>query len=130
MAGGRPPKQINWVEFEKLCRIQCSLQEMCSWFGVTEKTLERKVRDNYGEGFSQVFAKKRVGGLVSLRHNLFKLSEKNVAAAIFLSKNYLGMSDKGEIDITSGGKPIGYDIKIPNDIITEAAAIVRAADES
>jgi len=93
---GRPKKNINWTEFERLCRIQCSLKEMCEWFGVSDKTLYRGCKEHYGETFSAVFAKKRIGGLISLRHNMFKQSEKSAAVAIFLSKNLLGMSDKQE----------------------------------
>ena len=94
---GRPKIEIDWKEFEKLCYLQCSIVEMCEWLHVTDKTLQRRVKEQYGETFSSVFAKKRIGGLISLRRNLFKLSEKNVAAAIFLAKNLLGMSDKQEI---------------------------------
>jgi len=94
---GRPRKEIDWKEFEQLCFLQCSIQEMCQWFHVTDKTLQRRVKEQYGETFSLVFEKKRIGGLISLRRNLFKLSEKNVAAAIFLAKNLLNMSDKQEI---------------------------------
>ena len=34
-----------------------------------------------------------------MRHNLFKLSEKNAPVAIFLSKNLLGMADKQETTV-------------------------------
>jgi len=104
---GRPAKEIDWGEFEKLCFLQCSINEMCEWLHISHKPLEKKVKEHYGETFSQVFAKKRVGGLISLRRNLFKLSEKNVAAAIFLAKNFLGMSDKQEIEHSGNpDKPI------------------------
>ena len=80
---------------------------MCEWFGVSDKTLYRGCKAHYGETFSAVFAKKRIGGLISLRHNMFKLSEKNAAVAIFLSKNLLGMADKMETKITGDvSKPI------------------------
>ena len=94
---GRPRKEIDWKGFENLCFLQCSIAEMCQWMHISHQTLERRCKEHYGETFGQVFAKKRIGGLISLRRNLFKLSEKNVAAAIFLAKNFLGMSDKQEI---------------------------------
>jgi len=94
---GRPKISIDWKEFEKLCFLQCTLMEMCEWFHVTDKTLEHRVKEHYGETFSVVFAKKRIGGIISLRRNLFKLSEKNAAVAIFLAKNWLGMADKQEV---------------------------------
>ena len=93
---GRPIKEIDWGEFEKLCFLQCSINEICEWLHTTPKTLQRRIKGKYGETFSLVFAKKRVGGLISLRRNMFKMSEKNPAVAIFLAKNFLGMSDKQE----------------------------------
>jgi hypothetical protein len=100
---GRPTKDIDWTEFEKLCLLQCSIEEMCQWFSFSHQSLERKVKEHYGETFGQVFAKKRVGGLISLRRNLFKQSEHSAAVAIFLAKNLLGMTDKQEITGAGGG---------------------------
>ena len=95
---GRPKKPIDWRDFENLCFLQCSIAEMCQWLHVTDKTLQRRVKEQYGETFSLVFEKKRVGGLISLRRNMFKMSEKNPAVAIFMAKNWLGMADKQEIE--------------------------------
>ena len=100
---GRRRKIIDWVDFEKLCFLQCSLNEMCEWLGVTDKTLERACREHYGETFSVVFEKKRVGGLISLRRSLFKQAETIPASAIFLAKNLLGMSDRQEFSGPGGG---------------------------
>ena len=108
---GRPIKEIDWKEFEQLCFLQCSMVEMCRWLHVTEKTLQRRIKEQYGETFSQVFGKKRVGGLISLRRNMFKMSEKNPAVAIFLAKNFLGMADKQEVT-GSGGEPIRHTIEV------------------
>ena len=94
---GRPIKEIDWKEFEQLCFLQCSITDMCQWFHISHQTLERRCKEHYGETFGQIFAKKRVGGIISLRRNIFKQSEKNPAVVIFLAKNLLGMSDKQEI---------------------------------
>ena len=83
---------------------------MCLWFHISHQTLERRCKKKYGETFGQVFEKKRVGGLISLRRNLFKLSEKNVAAAIFLAKNLLGMADRTEIS-----NPPGESFRVEHD---------------
>ena len=111
---GRPTKEIDWKEFEKLCFLQCSIVEMCEWLHVTGKTLQRRVKEQYGETFSAVFAKKRVGGLISLRRNMFRMSEKNPAVAIFLAKNFLGMSDRQEIT-GAGGEPIKTEIIVSSE---------------
>lgn len=98
MKMGRPRKEIDFREFESLCKLQCTIPEICEWFHITECTLQARVQEQYGETFSCVYQKKSTGGKISLRRNLFKLSESNVAAAIFLAKNYLGMTDKQEIE--------------------------------
>lgn len=89
----RPRKEINQTEFEKLCGLQCTEQEICSWFDVTDKTLSGWCKRTYGENFSEVYKKKSAGGKTALRRAQFKLAEKNASMAIFLGKNYLGQTD-------------------------------------
>lgn len=89
----RPQKEIDQTQFEKLCGLQCTLEEICGWFDVTDKTLDGWCKRTYGESFSEVFAKKREAGKISLRRSQWRLAEKSAAMAIFLGKNYLGQSD-------------------------------------
>ncbi len=90
---GRPRAEIDKTQFEKLCAIQCTKDEICSWFNITDKTLEKWCNETYNEHFSEVFAKKRGLGKISLRRSQWHLAEKSAAMAIFLGKNYLGQSD-------------------------------------
>ena len=96
----RPKKEIDQKEFEKLCALQCTQQEICDWFYIDHKTLDKWCKEVYEKSFSQVFTQKRGIGRVSLRRNQWKLSENNVAMAIFLGKNFLGQKDKQEIDLS------------------------------
>ena len=90
----RPRKEINQAVFEKLCGIQCTRDEICSFFGVTDKTLDSWCKRTYdGRGFSAVYAEKRMPGKISLRRYQFQLAEKYPAMAMFLGKNYLGQRD-------------------------------------
>ena len=97
---GRPKKEIDKIEFEKLCGLQCTKEEMCGWFGITDKTLESWCKRTYKKGFSEIFSEKRGKGKISLRRTQFKLAEKSPAMAIFLGKNYLGQSDKIQCENT------------------------------
>lgn len=90
---GRPLKEIKKIEFEKLCALQCTQQEICDFFECDHKTLTRWCKRTYGQDYSQVYAQKRSGGKISLRRMQFKLAEKSAAMAIFLGKNILGQSD-------------------------------------
>lgn len=96
MQMGRPQKEIDQTEFEKLCAIQCTRDEICGWFHVSEKTLDSWCMRTYGKLFSPVFAEKRGMGKISLRRAQFQLAQKNAAMAIWLGKQYLDQKDKIE----------------------------------
>ena len=87
----RPRVKIDLVELEKLCGIQCTDEEIASFFGVSKRTIERRRNT---EKFREAMDQGRAKGRVSLRRILFRQAANgNVAAAIFLSKNLLGYKD-------------------------------------
>ena len=92
----RLKKEIDQKQFENLCGLQCTLEEICGWFDVTDKTLNAWCKRTYGENFSEVFKQKRGAGKISLRRNQWKLAEKNANMAIWLGKQYLGQKDNPE----------------------------------
>lgn len=91
---GRPKKEIDQNMFEKLCSYQCTEEEICGIFGVTDKTLTTWCKRVYKKSFSEVFKEKRQTGKISLRRSQFKLAEKNATMAIWLGKQYLDQRDK------------------------------------
>lgn len=93
MARGRPKIYIDKNQFENLCRLQCTLAEIASWFRCSEDTVERWCKRELGEGFAASYEKYAAAGKISLRRSQFKLAEKNAAMAIFLGKQYLGQTD-------------------------------------
>lgn len=97
---GRPQKEIPKKEFENLCALQCTQQEICDFFNVDHKTLTKWCKRTYKKEYSQVYQEKRSAGKISLRRAQFRLAERNAAMAIFLGKNVLGQSDYPEIDNT------------------------------
>ena len=90
---GRPKKMIDQEQFEKLCALQCTLDEVCGFFDVTDVTLNTWCKQTYGATFSEVFKQKRVGGQISLRRSQFKLARTSAAVSIWLGKQYLGQRD-------------------------------------
>lgn len=94
----RPLKEISQKDFEKLCGLQCTKEEICCFFDVTDKTLERWCKRTYKKGFSEVFEQKRGTGKISLRRSQFELAMKNANMAIWLGKQYLGQRDAPEED--------------------------------
>lgn len=93
----KPLKEINKKQFELLCGLQCTEEEICSFFDVTDKTLTRWCKRTYKKRFSEIFKQKRQIGHVSLRRSQFKLSESNPTMAIWLGKQYLGQKDEAKI---------------------------------
>lgn len=95
---GRPKKVINQKQFETMCGLQCTRDEICAVLDIEDDTLNRWCKETYnGKTFSAVFEEKRGLGRMSLRRTQFKLAEKSAAMAIFLGKNYLGQTDHVEI---------------------------------
>lgn len=93
---GRPRKEIDQEQFENLCGLQCTQEEICNWFRVTDKTLTNWCKHAYGESFSETYKKKRGAGKISLRRMQWQLAAKSPAMAIFLGKNILGQTDRFE----------------------------------
>jgi hypothetical protein len=88
---GRKRVNIDLEQVERLCAIQCTDEELASFFGVSPRTIERRKSQ---PAFTEAMARGKAKGRLSLRRKLHELVAKgNVAAAIFLAKNLLGYKD-------------------------------------
>ncbi len=96
----RPRKEIDQKQFENLCGLQCTLEEICGWFDVTDKTLDGWCKRTYHASFSEVFKQKRGAGKISLRRSQWRLAEKSATMAIFLGKQFLGQRDSVDVAVT------------------------------
>ena len=94
---GRPKKEISKEQFEKLCGLQCTLEEIAGFFNCSADTIERFAKSTYNKTFAETYKEYSAQGKISLRRYQFKLAEKSAAMAIFLGKNMLGQTDKQEI---------------------------------
>ena len=96
---GRPRIKIDWNRVDNLCYIHCTGPEIASVLGVDEDTLTAACKRDKNKLFSEYIKEKSMGGKASLRRRLFKMAEDgNLGAAIWLSKQYLGMKDKQEVE--------------------------------
>lgn len=90
---------INWEQVIVLCKLMCTRDEVARVFHCSGRTLENASLREQHMTWTKFFEANCAEGKVSIRRHLFKESESgNVAASIFLAKNYLGMSDKQEIE--------------------------------
>lgn len=108
--GGRPKKKINQKQFEALCVIQCTEEEILAVLDITDKTLTTWCKETYGKSFSEIFREKRLGGKASLRRQQWALASKNATMAIWLGKQYLGQTDKVDNQVDIQGIEIVADI--------------------
>lgn len=92
----RPKKEFNQKQFEAMCAIQCTEEEICGIFDCDDVTLNRWCKDTYGKRFSEVYKQKRQGGKMSLRRKQWEMAGKNPTMAIWLGKQWLGQTDKVE----------------------------------
>ena len=101
------PTEETMKSLRGLGQIQCTTKEGAAWFAVSEPTFLKFLADN--PDARKAFDEGKQVGLTSLRRTQFRLAEKNAAMAIFLGKNYLGQSDKQELQHTGkDGGPIQY----------------------
>lgn len=93
--GGRPRKEIDQNTFERLCEVQCTLEEIAHVLDVSEDTVERWCKRTYELGFADAYKKSSAFGKTSLRRYQFEAAKKgNSTMLIWLGKQYLGQTDK------------------------------------
>lgn len=120
MAGGRPKKKIDKQLFENLCAIFCTKDEIASVLDCSEDTISRWCQSEYGESFADIYKKKSGKGKASLRRMQFKSAENgNVTMQIFLGKNYLGQSDRTEIEAPDANINIMVSAATEEDVVSE-----------
>ena len=103
--GGRPRKEIDFEQFEKLCSIECTKEEVCAYFDIDDKTLEARLKEQYQAGFSEVYRSKKKRGRISLRRKQYEVAlSGNPSMLIWLGKNYLSQTDKIKEDTTVKSK--------------------------
>lgn len=95
---GRKTK-IDVKTFEKLCALQCTKEEIASWFDCDLRTVYNFCIKEYKKSFEEVYKSKKDLGKISLRRKQWKLADNNPSMAIFLGKNILGQTDTSKISI-------------------------------
>lgn len=100
----RPKKyNIKGEDVEKLAGFGCTNTEIASFFGCSSDLIEKS--------YSEYVTKGKEKGKIRLRQLMFRSAESgNVAMLIWLSKQYLGMSEKQDIALTE--LPKGFDTHI------------------
>ena len=117
--------KIDLAELEKLCSLQCTDEELASWFNVTTRTIERRRKV---KKFAEVMDRGKAKGRISIRRMQMKLLEQgNSTMGVWLGKNVLNQVD--EIRHQIDGKPHMIVLMTPALSGQEAHQIEAASEE-
>ena len=99
---GRPRIELDPAEIEKLCRLNCTMDEIAAFFECSVDTIERRMKED--EDLKLAIEKGRATGKISLRRKQFQILEDSNSAsmAIWLGKQLLGQRDN--LDVTTESK--------------------------
>ena len=102
---GRPKVEVDVEILKNLASIGCPTYEIASVMNVSARTLKRN--------FAEIIDQYKERGKASLRKKMFDKAVKkdNTMMQIFLSKNYLGMSDKVQQTNVTEPLPLIIDAK-------------------
>ena len=107
-------KEYSPDEFEELCRIMCTRQEICRVFGMTEDEMNEWCVAQYGKSFEEAHDVFSATGKVSLRRAQYKRAtdpkKPSDVLLIWLGKNVLGQSDGAGQQNVSGTVTIVNDV--------------------
>jgi hypothetical protein len=111
----RPKAEIDWEKVDSYLRAQCDGTAIASLFGIHPDTLYNACEAEHKTGFSAYAATKRGEGKELLRMKMYQSAMKgDKTMQIWLSKQYLGFSDKQAVDHTTGGEKFnGFDFLSP-----------------
>jgi hypothetical protein len=97
MTAGRPRKEIDKEQFESLCALQCTQEEIAGFFHCSDRTISHFCKRTYKKTFEDAFADFSANGKMSLRRYQWKSAQAgNVTMQIWLGKQWLGQTDKVE----------------------------------
>lgn len=107
---GRPKFVVDYNVVKKLAAIMATDREIAVFLGCDERTVKRLKKT---EEWKRTIESGRTHFKLSLRRNIIKMAETNIAMAIFLSKAHLGLSDNGSVSSNDPISEIKITVKRP-----------------
>ena len=95
----KPLSDRAFSELVGMIKIQCTRDEICGVIGMSEDTLNRRLKERGEENFAALYKKNQHEGRASLRRDQWKSSQGgNVTMQIWLGKQVLEQRDKSDVD--------------------------------
>ena len=100
---GRPEKEMDWRLLDSILQYGASLIDCSELLEMSEDSIQRKIKEESGQTFSEYRESKKSKIRMKLRQKQYEMAMNgNVALLIWLGKNELGQKDKLENDIKIG----------------------------
>lgn len=100
---GRPRIELDDEDFGKIVKmaeIMCTQDEICDIYGMSEQTLDERLKERGYLNFRDFYKKHCGQGKRSLRRLQWQSAQDgSVPMQIWLGKNWLGQTDKTETEI-------------------------------
>ena len=113
---GRPRKKIDWEKVRKLCYMQCTAEEISAFFEISIDTFLRLCKRKFNCTSAEYIKNYSAGGRMSLRRKQMELAlAGDRTMLVWLGKQYLGQSDKREIEASVQTLNMGDIIKNMDD---------------
>lgn len=97
----KPMSDKMFKELIKLIKIQCTRDEICGVFGMSDETLNTRLKERGEENFLALFKKHSSQGKSSLRRVQWKAAQEgNPTMLVWLGKQMLGQRDKSDFDMS------------------------------
>lgn len=117
---GRKPVNLDLSELEKLCSLQCSDEEIASWFNVSVRTIQTRRKQR---PFAEVMDRGRARGRISVRRTQMRIAEQGSAAmSIWLGKQLLGQRDVTPVELTG---PARQPLRISLEVVDAVLACAK-----
>jgi len=97
---GRPRISIDWHQFDKLCEMHATREEIASWFDCSLDTIDRACMREKKMTFAAYYKRFADRGRISLRRKMYEMAmEGNIPMLIWLSKQHLGHLNEPSVQI-------------------------------
>ncbi len=126
---GRPPVEITPAMVRLLASRDLNKREIAAFLGISRQTLTRRFASpEDGKEFEEAFEQGQAAITARVRNWLFDSAERgNIAARIFLAKNFCGYTDRHAVDHRFPGMEAPADLRqmSDHDLDQEIASIEK-----
>ena len=102
---GRPEKHFDWKVLDAILQFKASKRDCAELINISEDTIERRIKKKFQLTFSEYRDRKMAQPRHSIARRQYEIAMAgNATMLIWLGKQWLGQTEKQEIDQTTTAK--------------------------